>query len=254
VGDVVPVQVLVGSGSAGFGGAKPARDPINLRIVGEATFPAVAQVGTDMPRLGTGALVTRDAFLRMGGDARNEPEFSAVRLASGTDPETVIAANPAGIRDAVGTATTWFTDAKPAEVRQLDAAMPYLRGALFVGYAILLAVIVHALWAIVRANRHDLAVLRVLGCTRRQLDGVTSWQVAPVAAVALVLGVPIGIAIGRLAFSLFAQSLAVVDDASIPFSVLALLVLAVLAAAVVAVLVATAMTRRNRVALILREG
>jgi len=83
---------------------------------------------------------------------------------------------------------------------------------------------------------------------------VTSWQVAPVVAVALVLGVPIGIAVGRLAFARFAQSLAVVDDASIPLSVLALLVLAVLIAAVVAVVVATAMTRRNRVALLLREG
>ncbi len=254
VGDVVPAQVLVGAGAAGFGRGQPARDPIKLRIVGVATFPAVAQIGTDMPRLGTGALVTRDAFLRMRGDARNQPEFSAVRLTAGTDPATVIAANPDGLRDPVGTATSWFTDAKPAEVLQLDAAMPYLRGALFVGYAILLAVIVHALWAIVRANRHDLAVLRVLGCTRGQLDAVTSWQVAPVVVAALLLGIPIGIAVGRLAFARFAQSLAVVDDAAIPFSAIALLVVALLVAATVAVVIATAMTRRNRVALLLREG
>jgi hypothetical protein len=255
VGDEVGVQVLVGAGSAGFTATgQPARDPIDLRIVGVATFPAVAQVGTDMPRLGTGALVTREAFLHMRGDARNEPEFTAVRLVPGADPARVIAANPDGLRDPVGTATTWFTDAKPAEVRQLDAAMPYLRGALFVGYAILLAVIVHALWAMVRANRHDLAVLRVLGCTRRQLDAVTSWQVAPVVVAALVVGVPIGIAVGRLAFARFAQSLAVVEDASISFSVVALLVVAVLLAATVSVVVATAMTRRNRVALLLREG
>jgi hypothetical protein len=260
VGDEVGVQLLVGgssseaAASASASAPAPAQDPIDLRIVGVATFPAVAQVGTDMPRLGTGALVTRDAYLRMGGDARNEPEFTAVRLARSTDAARVIADNPAGIQDALGTATSWFTDAKPAEVRQLDAAMPYLRGALLVGYAILLAVIVHALWAIVRANRHDLAVLRVLGCTRGQLDAVASWQVAPVVGAALVLGVPLGLAVGRLAFARFADSLAVVDDVSISFSALALLVAAVLLAAAVAVVVAAAMTRRARAAVVLRAG
>ena len=39
-----------------------------------------------MPRLGVGALVTRDAFLRMGGDPANQPEFTTVRLADGADP------------------------------------------------------------------------------------------------------------------------------------------------------------------------
>src|SRR5262249_13564927 len=213
-----------------------------------------AQVGTDMPRLGTGALVTREAYLRMGGAAGNEPEFTMVRLAPGADASSVISANPDGIRDPVGTATSWFTNAEPAEVRQLDAAMPYLRGALLVGYASLLAVIVPALWALGRADRHDLAVLRVLGCTRGQLDAVASWQVAPVVGAALVLGVPLGLAVGRVAFVRFAQSLAVVDDVSISFSDLAVLVVAVLLAAAVAVVVATAMARRSRTSVILRAG
>jgi hypothetical protein len=83
---------------------------------------------------------------------------------------------------------------------------------------------------------------------------VTSWQVAPVVAVALVVGIPIGLGVGRFAFARFAQSLAVVDDASISFVAVALLVVAVVIAAIVAVIVATTMTRRNRVALLLREG
>jgi ABC-type lipoprotein release transport system permease subunit len=250
VGDVVGVQVL----TAGATGGDPAAAPVDLRIVGVATFPAVHQVGTDMPRLGTGALVTRDAYLRMDGDAANQPEFTTVRMVDGADPTAVIAANPDGFRDAVQSNTAWFIDAKPAEVIQLDAAMSYLRGALVVGFGILLAVSVHALWAIVRANRHDLAVLRVLGCSRHQLDGITAWQVFPVAVGALVLGIPIGIGLGRAAFAWFASSLAVVDDVSIPLGALALLVLAVVAAALVAALVAMAATRRNRTAVILREG
>ena len=50
-----------------------------------------------------------------------------------------------------------------------------------VGYAVLLAVAIHALWAGARANRHDLAVLRAVGCTSRQLHSVTAWQALPVA-------------------------------------------------------------------------
>ena len=131
---------------------------------------------------------------------RNEPEFTTVRLADGTDPSTVIARVPNGFQDAAQTTTTWFTDAKPAEIRQLDAAMPYLRGSLVVGYAALLAVAAHALWTRARANRHDLAVLRAVGCTGRQLDAVTAWQALPAAVAALVIGIPLGIALGRWTF------------------------------------------------------
>ena len=250
LGDRVPVQVLTASGA----GAEPAGDAVRLRIVGIATFPPVNQVGTDMPRLGTGALVSRSAFLRMHGDAANEPEFTAVRLVDGTDPAAVIARNPAGFRDATQSTTTWFTDAKPAELRQLDAALPYLSGALAVGVLVLLAVMAHALWTRSRNNRHDLAVLRVIGCTRRQLDTVTAWQVTPLALGAMLFGVPIGVALGRLAFRRFAQSLAVVDDATTSAAIWALLAVAVLLAAVVADVVAVLAARRSRTAAVLRES
>ena len=247
VGDVVKAQLLTAAGSGG----KPAAAPVPLRIVGVATFPAVDQVGTDMPRLGIGALVTREAFLRMHGSPANGPEFTVVRLAPGADPSAVIAANRQGFHDAAQTPTAWFTDTKPAEVRQLDAARPYLRGALVGGFMILLAVVVHALWSRARASRHDLAVLRVIGCTRRQLDGVTAWQVAPFALAAALLGIPFGIAVGRLLYRLFAQSLAVVDDASTSAAVL---VLAVLMASAIADLVAMTVTRRTRAQEVLRQG
>jgi predicted lysophospholipase L1 biosynthesis ABC-type transport system permease subunit len=139
-------------------------------------------------------------------------------------------------------------------VRQLDAAGPYLRGALVVGFMILLAIAVHALWTRARASRHDFSVLRVIGCTRRQLDAVTAWQVAPFALVSALVGIPFGIALGRLLYRLFAQSLAVVDDPSTPLAVFAALVLAVCVAAAVADLVAIGVTRRTRAASVLRQG
>ena len=250
LGDRVKVQVLTASGAE----REPTGDPASLRVVGVATFPPVNQIGTDMPRLGIGALVTRDAFLRMSGDAVNDPEFTAVRLVDGSDPAAVVEGNPKGFQDAARSTTLWFTDTKPAELLLLDDAMPYLSGALVVGFTILLAVLVHALWTRVRANRHDLAVLRVVGCTRGQLDTVTAWQVTPFALGAVLLGIPLGVALGRFAFRLFAQALAVVDDASTSAATWAALVAAVLLAAAVADLVAVAVARRNRTAAILREA
>ena len=165
----------------------------------------------------------------------------------------MIATNADGFQDAGQTGTTWFTDTKPAELRQLDAAKTYLLGALVVGFAILLAVFVHALWTRVHANRHDLAVLRVIGCTRRQLDAITAWQAAPFAVGAILLGIPLGIALGRFAFRQFAQSLAVVDDVTISGAVLAVLAGAVVVAAVIADVAAVAGARRTRTAAVLRE-
>ena len=248
VGDLVKAR-LIRVARAGAAG-----EAVEMRIVGVATFPPVNQGGSDTARLGVGALVTRDAFLRMGGDPTNQPEFTAVRLAPGVDPAAVIARIPAGFQDVSRTSTSWFTDAKPAELRQLDVGMTYLRSALVVGYVIVLVVVTHALWSVVRANRRDLAVLRALGCLRRQLDEVTAWQAAPFAAATLLVGLPIGIVLGRWTFMRFAQSLAVVDVASISAWTLLALIVALLIAIGTAVVISVVLGRRSRAAVILRES
>ena len=249
VGDVVPVQLAASGGEREATG-----EPVDLRIVGIATFPPVNQVGTDVPRLGVGALVTRDTFLGMGGDEDNEPEFTMVRVGEDTNPTTIIASVPDGFRDLAQTPTTWFTDAKPAEIAQLDAVMPYLRGSPFVGYAVLFAVLAHALWARASESRRDLAVLQAVGCTTRQLKAVTAWQAVPTALAAVLFGVPVGIALGRWAFRQFAHSLAVVDGASTTMVIVGALVAAVLAAAAVAAVLSLLVARRISASTTLRAG
>ena len=49
----------------------------------------------------------------------------------------------------------------------------------------------------VRAQRRDLAVLRALGARRRQLRAIVHWQATLVALAILVVGLPVGIALGR---------------------------------------------------------
>jgi hypothetical protein len=249
LGDAVPVRLLDVSLDQRPEDARTEA----LRIVGTATFPPVAQIGTDMPRLGVGVLVTREAFLRVGGLPANQPEFTIARLTSGTDATAVITANPKGFQDRARSGTVWFTDARPAELRQLDAARSYLVGGLVVGFVILVAVFVHALWSRVQANRRDLAVLQVIGCTTGQRDAITAWQSAPFLVGAAALGVPLGLLLGRLVYRWFAQSLAVVDDESISTALVGALLVAVLVAAAVASLVAMFAARRSRAAVILRE-
>jgi hypothetical protein len=247
VGDLIEVQVLATPNAS-------ENRTVRMRLVGVVTFPPISQVGTDMPRLGTGALVTHGGLVRAGFDTANGPEFTSVRLVDGASAGAVIADNRQGFRDVAQSSTVWLTDAKPSELRQLLAAMPYLRGALAVAYLVLLGVIAQALWSLTRANRHDLAVLRVVGCVRRQLDTTAVWQVAPFLLASLVVGVPIGTILGLSAYRWFARSLAVVDVAPVSWLGLAGLLLAVVGAGGVAAIVAVVGARRIRTAAALREA
>jgi FtsX-like permease family/MacB-like periplasmic core domain len=55
----------------------------------------------------------------------------------------------------------------------------------------------HALSAAVRRRRHDLAVLRTLGMTRRQVRMVIATQASVLALIGLVFGIPMGLVVGR---------------------------------------------------------
>jgi hypothetical protein len=55
----------------------------------------------------------------------------------------------------------------------------------------------HALFTAVNRRRHELAILRALGMTRRQLRMVIATQASVLAGIGLLLGVPLGLALGR---------------------------------------------------------
>jgi hypothetical protein len=247
VGDVVSVQ------TAGTFAGGPPLPPLELRIVGAATFAAIGQQGADQARLGTGVLVTRPAFDRMLDSTAADPEFTLVRVRDGVDPATIIARNPQGIRDPTRIATRWFTNAKPAELRQLDAVRGLLVIGAGLGVLVAVSVFVHLQWTRARLIRRDLAVLAVMGLTRRQRAEVVVWQAAPAMLIALVIGLPVGIAIGRLGFSAFARSLAMVDHASAPVSMVAVLVAVLVVAGALGAMVAIAVSRRDRIADTLRD-
>ena len=57
-----------------------------------------------------------------------------------------------------------------------------------------------------RRRRHDFAVLKALGLLRRQVSEVTAWQVSTLAGLALLIGLPLGVAAGRWSWQLFAET------------------------------------------------
>lgn len=85
----------------------------------------------------------------------------------------------------------------------------------------------------VRRRRRDFVLLKTLGFTRRQLAATVSWQASATIVVGLLVGVPLGIAVGRELWILFAQRLDVVPAPTVP-------VLAVAGVAVASIAVANA--------------
>ena len=79
----------------------------------------------------------------------------------------------------------------------------------------------------VRRRRHDLAVLRSIGFTRRQTRGAIAWQATLLAVAGLVVGVPVGIAVGRITWRWLADDFPIVYVP--PVALLAVLVVAAVA-------------------------
>jgi ABC-type antimicrobial peptide transport system permease subunit len=89
----------------------------------------------------------------------------------------------------------------------------------------------HTLASSTRRRRHDLAILKTLGFTRRQIRHATAWQATTIAAIALFIGLPVGIAGGQWAWRVFATQLGVLPDPAVPLTTIALAIPAALAVA-----------------------
>src|SRR5439155_9893514 len=84
-----------------------------------------------------------------------------------------------------------------------------------------LLAVMHALLVSARRRDHQVGVLRALGFTRGQVVGAVSAQGATMCILGVVVGVPLGIALGRWTWSLSAHQLGVGEGAVVPFVVMA---------------------------------
>jgi ABC-type antimicrobial peptide transport system permease subunit len=85
---------------------------------------------------------------------------------------------------------------------------PLIFGLILVLFGV--ATLVHLLLVSVARRRPELGLLKALGFVRRQVASSVLWQATTVALVGVVIGVPAGVAAGRLIWQAFAANLGVV--------------------------------------------
>lgn len=109
----------------------------------------------------------------------------------------------------------------PSTVRALErvTAAPFLLGLVLA--LVLVSGSAYVLASSFRARRRDLAILRVLGSTPRQLRAVVHWQSSLGAAALAAIGVPLGIGLGHRVVSLLTGALGVVPGVDLGILLLA---------------------------------
>ena len=79
------------------------------------------------------------------------------------------------------------------------------------------ATLLHLLLLSVIRRRREMVTLKCLGFLRRQVTTVVEWEAATVVTLAVIIGTPLGIALGRLAWNLFAANYGVVGVVEVPW-------------------------------------
>ena len=246
---------------------------VRLRIAGTATMPTIGGVLSVHPSMSTGvmfstAVLPGDAFGAFG-PLLSGPNAILVRLRPGISQAAGLRSLQAISRQLAqilnsprieassgGSSAADTVDLlpaqRPAEIvnyRSMGAMPVVLAGGLAVGAVAALGL---TLVASVRRRRRDFALLKTLGFTRRQLAGAIAWQSTVIAVIGLVVGVPLGIASGRLLWLAFAQQLSAVPDPVIPVGSIVLTVAAALALANVVAAIPGRKAARTPPALLLR--
>jgi hypothetical protein len=262
-----PDQVVLGAGTLAQlhkhigdkvtfdnGRQKPAR----LVIVGTATLPAIGALESLHLEIATGAVISERLIPtadRGFGDLPGSPEAILVRFRAGANPAAA-RSSLLRIADEVNIlghgAPTVIPVQRPAEIvnyRTMGNTPAWLGAALATGAVVALGL---TLVASVRRRRRDLALLKTLGFTRRQLAATVAWQASIAVALGVIIGLPLGIVIGRALWNRFASALHVVPDPTVPALTIAVIGIAALVLANVVAAIPGLQAARTETAVLLR--
>ncbi|HEY3673436.1 MAG TPA: ABC transporter permease [Acidimicrobiia bacterium] len=224
--------------------------PTPLRIVGRVVLPGLGTYpGSDKTALGEGALLTRASLRELGPDFGVGPFL--VRLATGTD-RTTLTRSLRGLSPDP-TAISVIGLERPSDIVSYEhvRSTPLLLAGLLALLAI--GTVAHALATAVRRRRRDLALLKTLGFTRRQILGAVAWQATTLAGLALLFGIPVGVIVGRWAWTALADDLGTLAEPIVPVLALVLSVPLVLLVANLVAFVPGRIAARLRPATVLRS-
>jgi putative ABC transport system permease protein len=245
--------------------------PTTATIVGAATLPAIGGNQALHTSMGVGAMIDVDieppafrAVLKSPYPALNGPQAALVRLRPGVTHAQLVSLERATVRVAArafaavpngnggGDSVAWVGVQYPAEIinyRSIGDTPLWLAMGFASGVVVAFAM---SVVASVRRRRRDLALLKTLGFTRRQLGAAIAWQATVSVVLGLVVGVPAGIVLGRWLWDLFAEQIYAVPRASVPALSLVLLAAGALILANVVAFVPSRTAARTRVGPALR--
>jgi hypothetical protein len=202
-----------------------------LKIVGVVTMPSIGVSLADHVSLGRGAMLPEHTLLTIENFFKGKQSAAAftalpstlaidVRPGVPTHPivRRILAAEP---------------DETPGGMYQIH---PVLAAALVndaqmgdqpLTLAVVLAVaMILSVWATVQAStrrrRRDLAMMKALGMTRRQVRAIVLWQSSTMLVISSAMGLLFGWIAGHLVWSAFTSSLGVVPVTAIPLGVVLL--------------------------------
>jgi hypothetical protein len=202
-----------------------------LHIVGIATMPSVG-IGHGLHlSLGTGAVID---FKLIPAAARQVqalgtpgPNIVFVRFKPSANPTRAfhslehIAAELSPQKSQVSVLV--LPVQHPAEIvnyRTMGTTPAVLAGGLALGAFSALGL---TLTASVHRRRRDIALLKTLGFTRRQLAATVAWQATITGGVGIIIGVPLGIVIGKALWELFAREFYAIAQPTVPVTSVMLL-------------------------------
>ena len=194
--------------------------PVRLTIVGTATLPPIGVTGSSHLEMGTGAVLS---YQLIPPPARNlfavTPGPNAILVRTKGGPSEKALRSLQAIGRSLGIAENGgsvLPVQRPAEILNygsLGSTPALLGAALTVGAAVALGI---TLVTSVRRRRRDLAILKTLGFTRRQLAAAVGVQAGVAAVIGCAIGIPVGIALGRVLWDLFANEISAVPYPAVP--------------------------------------
>jgi FtsX-like permease family len=202
VGDTVTVD-----------GATASRD---LRVTGIAVLTGFGE----NEGMGDGALMTFPTLQRLNADAAlSTATISMVHDDSASRERLSALLEERGVPVDVQNSGRF----RPATIINVERVrtIPFLLAGLLAALAVLS--LVHVMITSRRRRRRDFAVLSALGADPGWVRRAIHWQASSFTIVPLVIGLPLGVLLGRLVFIGFAESMGAVTSSSTPYVLIAIL-------------------------------
>jgi len=189
-----------------------------FRIVGRAVFPPMTY--GDVQHLADGAAVTGAGFARvLTADDDATTRYVVARVAPGDRMNVVRTVRALLIRqggDPKLAAEAVSGPTRPPEIDRVRHVAWFLPALAVLMCLLAMVAVAHALIITARRRRHEFAVLKAIGFTRGQVRTTLAWEGSTLAIVAIVFGIPAGVIVGRLAWSLAADNLGVATTVAFP--------------------------------------